>query len=451
MKAHLNFFPRAFRLGLLWKLFTVFLLAGLAGALVIGAYFRWVFNPAYHSNSPAVQNLNQYADYLLKDMGEPPIPEKAKPLAQKLSLGIRISDSKSDWATDDGVPSWIDIESKSHFRHHATASDRGPVLVGRYQRFPFAIFERNGRKVFIMARVRTPMEDGSGFPIEAGVFLLVGLLLVFFGLFWSVRRMLRPLVVLNDAVHQAGQGQLGIRVPVTGQDEIGRLGNSFNEMSLNLKRTLESRDQLLRDVSHELRTPLTRIRLATELLKSGSERDSIQEDLRELDTLIGRVLDYSKFDASKAQSPVIVQSDDAVREALKSFSATEKAKVQLKVTSVSFTFQGEVFWLARALRNVIENALKFSPEDRAVELEVFSEGGQVVFRIVDQGEGISAEDQKKIFDPFFRSEPSRSKKIDGIGLGLSLTKRVIETGGGKIQIQSEKGQGTQVRIDFPKA
>lgn len=441
---------------IIWKLFTVFVLAGFAGALVIGGYFRMAFHPSNHAMGPAAQNLNQYADYLLKDIGNPPSPEKAKELAKKLSMGIRISgltDSKLDFATDEEVPSWAALEANAHFRHGDFGSARN-LRVGRYQKYPFIIFERDGRRVMMMVRVRGPMDDGSGFPIEAAIFLLVGLLAVFFGLFWLVRRMLRPLIVLNRAVHEAGQGKLGISVPVHSRDEIGRLSQSFNEMSKSLKAMLQSREQLLWDVSHELRTPLTRIRLGLEMLKSGSDSaaagESIREDVTQLDLLIQRVLDYSKFESSAERKRIQISSEEFIRETLKSFTESEKSRIVAPSSaSVSFEFQGELFWLSRALRNILENALKYG-RGKPAHLEVYTDGAQVVIAVRDEGHGIAEADLEKIFDPFFRADVSRNKEIEGFGLGLSLTKRVVDSGGGAVIVKSTVGQGTRVELRFRK-
>jgi two-component system sensor histidine kinase MprB len=236
----------------------------------------------------------------------------------------------------------------------------------------------------------------------------------------------------------------------TGSDELGRLAKSFNSMLEALDDSLKSQRQLVADASHELRTPLTSLRTNIEVLARAdklpdSEREELLRDLTnqisELSGLVGDLIDLARDD-----EPDIGVED--LRLDLLVASAVHRVKTHWSevefVTKLEPTVvRGAGARLDRAVGNLLDNAAKWSPPGRAVEVEV--SGGEVSVR--DHGPGIDEADLPHIFDRFYRASSARA--LPGSGLGLAIVRRVAESHGGSVTAHKAEGGGTTVRLSLP--
>jgi len=230
-----------------------------------------------------------------------------------------------------------------------------------------------------------------------------------------------------------------------------------------LQRVAEVKSQFLSTVSHELRTPLTSIIAFTDIVGRNRERnldprqlaqlDVIRRNGRRLNELIKDLLDVSRVDGGTLK---LEQTEfDAHRlfdEVLSNFAPILEERVQVLETSVP---DGELWMhadqnrLAQVASNLLSNASKYSPEGSRIDLAAHTEGGRLHLEVRDGGIGIADEDMPRLFTPFFRADNEQTRSVSGTGLGLVITKAIVEEHGGEISVDSEFGAGTTVRVSIP--
>jgi signal transduction histidine kinase len=215
-------------------------------------------------------------------------------------------------------------------------------------------------------------------------------------------------------------------------------------------------------VSHEFRTPLASLRQASELLADGrvssEERrqayyDALRSETERLQRLVEDLLDFRRMDAGVQQyrfEPLSV--DDLVRNVTEEFSGTMPDKdcsIEIKNPDSLPRVQADRHALGRALRNLLDNAVKYSPHSKAIRVETALEGDRVALRVCDRGMGIARSDQEKIFKKFVRAGEAKTEGIKGTGLGLAMTQQIISAHGGQIRVESQPGAGSTFTILLP--
>ena len=262
---------------------------------------------------------------------------------------------------------------------------------------------------------------------------------------------------LRASAIRIAEGDLSHRVMVKGKDEIGELGRSFNRMADELERMVRGNRELTANISHELRSPLARIRIAEELLRERLERgdykdlkrhlDDIREDIGELDRLIGSILLLSRLDIQETGLKLEpLKLSDMIDELLKRSEPTinHRGLRILSVLSFDQPVLGDRDSLKTAFSNIIDNAVKFTPEKGHVIIKMHLEKDFLIISVTNLFEALSEDDLAKIFEPFYRTERSHAT---GSGLGLAITKKIIERHGGIIEaINSSKGLKIQIRL-----
>jgi signal transduction histidine kinase len=297
--------------------------------------------------------------------------------------------------------------------------------------------------------------------------LLTGVLIVGLGAMVIARSVGKPLQQLSQAARAFGAGDLRARAATPSNDDLGAVLATFNEMADRIQQLVAAEKELIANVAHELRTPLARIRVALELAAEGDAkvaRASISEiavDLAELETLVNDVLNTSRFEATAvAAAPAgfalhieRVAPAQIAEQAVERFRTRHpERKLSAQVAPELPELEGDPNLVRRVLDNVLENAHKYSHDPASeVVLKVSSGPNTIRFEVEDHGVGIAAEDLPRVFTAFFRAERSRSRRTGGVGLGLTLAKRIVEAHGGSISIESELGHGTCVRVELPFA
>jgi two-component system sensor histidine kinase MprB len=268
---------------------------------------------------------------------------------------------------------------------------------------------------------------------------------------------LRPVDRLTGTVeHIARTEDLSVRIPVEGQDEIARLSESFNAMTGALASSRERQQQLIADAGHELRTPLTSLRTNIELLERSEATGralppedrrallaSVKAQVTELALLIGDLQELSRPDAASPALEVVPLHE--VTE-----TALRRARLRgpdLKIVAdvAPWFVRGEGAALERAIVNLMDNAVKFSPAGGAIEVRLH--GGTLTVR--DHGPGIAAEELPHVFERFWRSPSARS--LPGSGLGLSIVARTVQQSGGEVSLTRAAGGGTLATLTLPGA
>ena len=297
----------------------------------------------------------------------------------------------------------------------------------------------------------------------SGFFWLLGLigLAVALGLYPVVRRLTQRLEGLQRGVQRWGEGDLSVRVPVQGDDEVADLSERFNAAAERIEGLMASQKSLLANASHELRSPLARIRMGLELMNSPTDSDAlarsraeILRNMAELDQLIDEILLASRLDAQEANIGTVESVD------LVGLCAEECARVgarfevpegqaQLEVPGVSKL-------LRRLVRNLLENAGRYgagsqdATQGGGIELSLQTLGQQVLIAVGDRGPGVPLEYRDRIFEPFFRL-PGASERVGGVGLGLSLVKSIAERHGGRVRCADRPGGGACFEVSLPQS
>lgn len=228
--------------------------------------------------------------------------------------------------------------------------------------------------------------------------------------------------------------------------------------------TMSLRGALIANVSHELRTPLAMIRLGAETLMRGKlkeqERREIEDQiLREvllLSHLVENVLDVARIQnrSTKALAFTPVHPRDLIRNLLSTYSSWIRSR-GFNCSLVLDDAVGEQMWdrdaVSRALLNLIDNAIKYSGEDRSIEIFLRQTQDDVIIEVKDHGIGIEAKDAAKIFEPYYRAQFSDTITRRGAGLGLTLVQQILESHGGRVEVESVRGEGSTFRLLFPVA
>lgn len=325
----------------------------------------------------------------------------------------------------------------------------------------FGRFELNGRDCLLIAR----FEHQRPGPLPLVLTMISGLIVLGVGAFLTARWIARPLSHLQRMATSLGRGDLSVRSELNRKDELGDVARAFDDMAERIQRLLQTEKELLANVAHELRTPLARIRVALEIAGEGdaeAARASLAEiavDLAELEALISDVLTAARFELAEGVSPssgFALHLQELAPQAIAERSAElfsgrhPNRPFSMQFSSVSSTIDADPVLLRRVLDNLLENAHKYSPEaDGEISLSVSEQAGLACFEVRDHGMGISDDDLPRIFSAFFRGERSRSRGTGGVGLGLTLAKRIVEAHGGTIEVESVVGQGSAFRAYLP--
>jgi two-component system sensor histidine kinase MprB len=277
------------------------------------------------------------------------------------------------------------------------------------------------------------------------------------------RAAMQPVSRLTRAAEHVAETQdLSGRIAPTGDDEIGRLAISFNAMLDALEVSMSALDasvhaqrQLVADASHELRTPVTSLRTNIEILQhapdmNGSERerllDDVVEQIGELTLLMNDLIDLARgeeqrTDAEDVRLDIVVQ--ESVARARRWPISNRSPATPLRTTLEPVLLSGVAARLDRAVANLIDNAIKYSPAGEPVEIELH--GGELTVR--DHGHGISTEDLPHVFDRFYRGAEARGRP--GSGLGLAIVRQVIAQHGGTVTAERAPGGGALMRVTLP--
>jgi two-component system sensor histidine kinase MprB len=271
---------------------------------------------------------------------------------------------------------------------------------------------------------------------------------------------LRPVDKLTEAVeHVARTKDLSVRIPVEddAEDEVARLSRSFNSMTSSLANSRELQQQLIADAGHELRTPLTSLRTNIELLTRSEETGrpipeadrkallaSVKAQMTELAALIGDLQELSRSEGQRGERVQVVSLEDTVEAALRR-ARLRGPELTINADLRPWYTRAEPAALERAVVNILDNAVKFSPEGGTVDVQL-ADG---VLTVRDHGPGIPEDELPHVFDRFWRSPSARA--LPGSGLGLSIVARTVEQAGGQVSLARGDGGGTVATVRLPGA
>ena len=317
--------------------------------------------------------------------------------------------------------------------------------------------------IFYFTRPDAPPHHDRAASIGPPLTLLCGFLVLAIGAILTARWIVRPIRTLTRTADAIGEGELSARSELTRQDELGVLGGRIDQMAEQIERMIANERELLANVAHELRTPLARIGVALDLANEGDgdrARASLGEigvDVAELEVIVDDVLTALRYGVSRGASLPLRRSRVAPGSIATAAADRMRARHPERPLEVAITpdlpeIDVDPVLFRRVVDNLLENSHKYTPEKVSpILLAVRLANARIEFEVVDRGIGIATGDLPNIYNTFFRGERSRSRETGGVGLGLTLAKRIVEAHGGSIDVSSQKGGGTTARITIEPA
>ncbi|MCO8082379.1 MULTISPECIES: sensor histidine kinase BfmS [Acinetobacter] len=310
-------------------------------------------------------------------------------------------------------------------------------------------------QVLVMGPV--PLFNWMPFQLATGITLL-SLFVLSLGVYGLLVPMQRKLREVSYALNKMKSGNMSLRLPVEGSDEMSTLASSYNNMSDHIQRLIEAQRELMRAVSHELRTPVARIRFGVEMMADEDDYDyrlqqveQIDKDIEALNTLIDEIMTYAKLEQGMP-SIEFEQIDlyDVLNQVAQETEALKTQKIiELHPMPVAVTVEAERRYLHRVIQNLVGNAIRYC-DNKILISGGLDQDGQAYVCVEDDGPGIPEIDRARIFEAFARLDDSRTRASGGYGLGLSIVSRIAYWFGGTIQVdQSPTLGGARFTMTWP--
>jgi two-component system, OmpR family, sensor histidine kinase MtrB len=287
---------------------------------------------------------------------------------------------------------------------------------------------------------------GDRLGTTVAVLLIVGVAAVSI---WLALFAFRPVFAIRDAMRDFAHGNGSARAPERGPAELRIIASQFNAMAESLARQRENQLAFLAGVAHDLRNPLSVLKLST-MTASPERLPIMKRQVDYLDRMIGDLLDASRIEAGHLE--LRPEEEDArmlVREVCELFRDVSSAHhLTIKVPDQPVTLRCDALRIQQVLNNLVSNAIKYSPKGGPVEITLQDFEEEAVISVTDHGLGIPPGEQHHIFEPFRRA-PLTKAQIPGIGLGLSVARRIVEAHHGRLELRSEPGKGTTFFVHLP--
>jgi signal transduction histidine kinase len=273
------------------------------------------------------------------------------------------------------------------------------------------------------------------------------------------KKLARPIVSIKNTTNVIKGGDLTARNHIDSNiSELKELSDSINELAINLSAQENLRIRLTRDVSHELRTPLHVMKSHVEALIDGiwevtPERlKSINDEINRLSSLVKNLEKLANLSEEEAVEFKDVNISELIETVLMQYETIiEVNKIKLSANiQKGIVFNADEHKIKQVIYNLLSNAVKYTGEGGTVKVSLIEKNNSYIISVEDNGIGINTDEQKHVFERFFRTDKSRTSGTGGAGLGLSITKKIVEIHGGEIILESEENKGSKFSIYFPK-
>lgn len=292
----------------------------------------------------------------------------------------------------------------------------------------------------------------------AGVAVILACLIGYF----ASRALARPIKIITSTARQIRSGDLTARTGLTGEDEIGQLGETFDSMATTLEHDIKLEHRLTSDVAHELRTPLMAMLATVEAMQDGvlpaddEHFEIVAGETRRLSRLVDAMLRLSRMENGKGNMKA--ESTDMIYLVRSLVSSQHQLfhEQGLHLRFIDETGRDELFaevdpdLIREAIVNLMSNAMRYTPEGGWVLVKIAYDRPDVLISVQDTGIGIAKEDISRIFSRFWRSDASRERVRGGLGVGLAITKEIVDQHNGTIGVESELGKGTTFTLRIPQ-
>jgi len=276
--------------------------------------------------------------------------------------------------------------------------------------------------------------------------------------------MTSPLREMSAAARSMARGDYGRRVRASSRDEVGDLARAFNAMAADLAEVERERRDLLANVSHELRTPISALQATLENIADGVEPaepatvTTMLEQVGRLGRLVTQLLDLSRLESDAVvleQRPFALKPllDQAAGESRLHARAVDKRGLEtsVSVSPEGLRAMGDAERVRQVLANLLENAVRHSPDGAGISLSARGDGDRAVIEVADEGPGIPAEEAARVFERFYRTDAGRAATEGGTGLGLAIARWIVELHGGEIRAEEREPHGCRMVVSLPRA
>ncbi len=303
--------------------------------------------------------------------------------------------------------------------------------------------------------------------------IVAGVLVLVVGIIASrilARQIAKPIAEIGEIIQKIQAGDLDQKLPIHSRDEIGRLASLINEMTDKLKADIEQlkrlervRTEFLGNVSHELRTPIFSLKGFLETLLEGAVNDptvnlkfveKAYNHANRLDSLLSDLIEISRIESGDMKMSFRYFDVVGLLRQVEHDSADQAARknqqLQVDAPAIELLVLGDKERLKLAIGNIVDNAIKYSPEGSTITLQLAEHETTVSMTVKDNGPGIEEEHLSRIFERFYRIDKNRSRDVGGTGLGLAIVKHIVEAHGSKVSVSSTPGIGTTFSFDLKR-
>ena len=419
-----------------------------------------VYSSSHTLHDPQVEAVAKYAESLNSGVGVAIIDNSSGRTVYD-SSAVTIDDGKVTDASKGGSSS-----SSSGSDSSGTARTLAPPATAS-QQFTSATIEYGGVAVGSVriwvygseALLTQADEEFSSNSYQAMVFATVlAIVLASCIGYLFARALVRPINKMASTARAIKEGDLTARTGIQGEDEIARLGMTFDEMADSIERDRKLERRLTTDVAHELRTPLMAIQSTVEAMVDGvfepnEERlETVNSEVQRLSRLVDAILKLSRLE--NRSSPMKKELLD-VGDLISGIISTHEAYVNDSGLKLVYEVERDVIvrgdsdMIRQATANLISNAVRYTPEGGTITVSVSSNDGMCAIAVRDTGIGLSPDEAKMVFSRFWRADAGRTRERGGLGIGLSVVKEIVERHNGHVTVEGEKGKGACFTIMLP--
>ena len=356
------------------------------------------------------------------------------------------------------------LQMDRSYGFHRTDSDESTLNMGEWIGYYTAGVTSRSELIGVVMMVSSISDlTQSLLDIQTSIivfFVAVLVIVLLVGLYFS-SVITHPINELNNLMQQTARAGFTVRANPKGNDEIAQLGRTFNMMSEKLQNMDQMRNDFISNASHELKTPLSAMKILIESLLHQEQPDpsmtreflgDINQEIDRLSAIVGDLLTIVRFDSKSEKlqmEPIAL--DELLFDTLSRLSpVAKKAQILIEPSCDELCFvNGDPIKLQQVIYNLVDNAIKYTPEGGTVWVKLYTEGDKAVLEVRDNGIGIPKESLPHLFDRFYRVDKARSRSTGGTGLGLSIVQSVVHIHGGDIEVDSEDNVGTVFHVYLP--
>jgi len=300
--------------------------------------------------------------------------------------------------------------------------------------------------------------------VEVILVSLIAVLISVFVVYYTTARLTKPFMEINEIVQKYSKGDYNVRIPISRVEEATQLAISFNAMADQLKDLEATRRSFVANVSHELRSPLTSMKGFLEAMQDGTIGPDEYEkyigivlsETKRMAVMVNDLLDLARIESGRTALKLeIFDINELIRRTLITFEARiyeHHMQVDVKFAQEQYYVEADNAQISQVLRNIIDNAIKYSPDDSRLRIATYAMRREIYVSVQDSGPGIPEADIPHVFDRFYKVEKAHTpSKQSGTGLGLSIVKRIIDQHNQTITLKSAKGKGCTFTFTLKRA